>query len=116
MALRSRFARIFRKELSRSSFGLAGRRPMLFGLGRRRTLDPFGDAMAVIAQLANKFPQCTFRRLYLVRRTGVIDAGRDHRDPADALQVFVKNGADDNVGVLVASSRMRVAASSTSNR
>src|SRR5262249_275053 len=102
MALRSRLARIFRNERCRSSFGVAGRRPLLWsGLGRRRTLDPSGNAMAVIAKLANEFPQCTFRRLYLVRRTGVIDAGRNHRDADDALQAFVEDRADDDVGVLV---------------
>ena len=103
-ALHSSFARIFRNGRCRSSFGVAGRRPLLwsFGLERqRRTPDPFGDAMAVIAQLAHEFLQCTFRRLYPVRRTGVIDAGRHHRDADDAIQAFVEGGADDDVGVRI---------------
>src|SRR5215467_10796403 len=76
MALRS-FARIFRNGRCRSFFGVVGRRRLLwsFGLGRLRTVNPFGDAMAAAAQLADEFLQCIFRRLYLGRRTGVIDAG-----------------------------------------
>ena len=104
MVLRSRFARIFRNRRCWSCFGVADRWPLLwsFGLGRpRRTLGPFGHAMAIVAQLADEFLQCTFRRLYLVCRTGVIDPGCHHRDADDALQALVEDGADDDVGVLV---------------
>src|SRR5262249_57544375 len=65
LALRS-FARTFRNGRCRSFSGVVGRRRLLwsFGLGRRRTVDPFGDAMAAAAQLADEFLQCVFRRLY----------------------------------------------------
>jgi len=41
--------------------------------------------MAIVAQLADEFLQCTFRRLYLVGRTGVIDPGCHNRDANDAI-------------------------------
>ena len=35
------------------------------------------------------------------RASAFVDAGRDHRDADNAVQAFVKGGADDDVGVLV---------------
>ena len=57
--------------------------------------------MAFVAQLASEFRQCAFRRLHLVRRAGVIDAGGHYRDADDAVQAFVEGSADDDVGILV---------------
>ena len=36
-----------------------------------------------------------------LRRVGIVDAGRHHRDADDAFEAFVKGGADDDVGVRV---------------
>src|ERR1700730_6618420 len=53
-ALRSRMARIFRTRVSRSPFGVAGRRTLQLRQ-RCTTFDPAGDATAVVAQPAGEF-------------------------------------------------------------
>src|SRR6185312_9359539 len=88
----------------RSSFGVASRRAQWRTLKLRQwctTLAAVGDAMAVVAQLSGEFCACAFCRLRLPHRVGIVDAGRDDRDADDAVQAFIEDGADDDVGVLV---------------
>src|SRR6478672_11854029 len=64
-ALRSRMARVFRNRLCRWCFGVAGRRAewrTLYLRQRCTTLDPVGDATAVVAQPAGEFRERGFRR------------------------------------------------------
>ena len=71
-----------------SSFGVAGRWALLrwLGLGQRR-IRSVRSAMRWLSlrSLPTGSFQCTFPWPPLMRRTGVIDTGRDHRDADDAI-------------------------------
>ena len=67
----------------------------------RCAFDPVGDPAAVVAYIAGEFSQRALGRLGVARHTGIVDAGRHHRNADDPFQGFVKGRADDNVGILV---------------
>src|SRR5579885_3903301 len=78
--------------------GTGGRR---LRLRRRRCgpLDAFGNAAAVVADLAGKLLERVFGLRRLALLDGVfVDAGGHHRDADDAFQALVERRADDDVG------------------
>ena len=69
--------------------------------GHRCAFDPVSDPAASSRILPASSLRAFSAGLGVRAHTGIIDAGRHHRDADDAFEAFVEGRADDDVGVLV---------------